>query len=335
MAILNYSTIQSAILGTPNILDDNSHYWNPIESALTLLVNISGSHEEVYGYYNKDTSIDSIKKGSVEQILKSTAYQIFKEHDKITDLVTKHPFIKERITTGPLARLEREDQIIYALSSLMIDVSFYQELREKGYMDWDDGTYEAAMIVSYGWRKALPFKIKLTQSSAEVHFETRRLIRSALKKHPNNVYLQFVAQRYGLSWYAKNAHQLQQSTDYFQILARSRKRSGAAVAMKTLGQSSLVDLGLRYRNPILIKSSLKKLERNFTPAQKKQGMILFAKAWANVYSHKKTGAKTLALKMAKDKNPFLKQQAIHVLNTIGEEKKAGTLLKKFNLLTNK
>lgn len=329
MAILNHSNIQSAILGNSKFMvGDNPHYWNPIESAISLLVTISGGHQEVYGYYSATDNYLKVHPDIFRQILKNTAYQIFKHQEKnIVDLIKEHRFIKKKITAGPFENLENEHQTIHALSLLLTDISFYQELRRKGYMDWDDGTYEAAIIIGYGWRKILPIKVKLTQSSADVHFETRQLIRDALKSYPKNTYLQFVAQRYSLSWYTKNNIQLQQSLGYFQTLANSRKRSELAVTMKTLGQSSLVDMGLRYQKPALIHSSLKKLERRFSSTQKNQNMILFAKAWASVYDNKKTQAKTLALKIAASHNSFLKHQAVHILKTLGETRKAASILK--------
>lgn len=327
MTTIKLTNIQAAVLGLLNRpVSKSIHYWNPIETALSALISIAGSHKEMHGYYTGNVLTINTVRRVFKDILIHTAYQIYKHHPDVAPIVLQHPFAKKSIAKGPLARLAPDDRIAKMLGSLMADLSFYNQLREKGYMSWDDGTYEAAIIIGYGWRKILKDKLKLSQSNSKIHFATRDLIQTALRDYPDNDLLKFVTERYASSWYIKNSLQLQQSIDYFQSLASSRKRSNKALILKTLGQSSLIDLGLRYQQTDLIKTTVKKLERNLKPAQKNQGMLLFANAWASVYSDKRSNAKKLALQLANNQNLFLKKQAANILYQVKEEKQALRIL---------
>ncbi|BDS10457.1 hypothetical protein [Aureispira anguillae] len=333
MTLLKSSSIQTAILGKLPIktISKDSLYDHPIQIALASLVSIAGHTKEIQGYYNGQAETARAVQRAFKQTIFCTAYQIFKHHPNIAQAVLQHPFSKKKVTNGPLARLNHQDRVVKTLGFLLVDIFFYQSLREEGYMDWDDGSYEAALLIAYGWRKILPDKIKLTQSSRTVHFKARNLLRQALKDYPKNELLPFVAQRYSSSWYLKNPLQLKQSVTYFQTLATSKKRSETAKAMKLLGQSSLVDLGLRYKKPDLIHNTIQKLERNLTIVQKNQGILLFAKAWANVYNNKPKAAQDIALQIADKKSSFFKYQAATILHTVGAEKKANNLFKTLNL----
>lgn len=330
MANIQPSSIQAAILGSlESPISEDIYSKNPIEAALPALISIAGSRKEMNGYYSGNTTTAHTVNTIFKNILIRTAYQIYKHHPDIVSKVLNRPFIKKKIKENALTS---EDHVLKILSSSIMDINFYINLRKKGYMDWDDGSYETAIIIGYGWKRTLSPKMQLGQPNTTIHFATRCLIHHALQDYPENDLLKFVAQRYRSSWHINSPVQLQKSIGYFQALTASKKDSQAALVMRFLGLSSLIDLGLRYKKANLITTTIKKLENNLIAIEQNQGMLLFAKAWANVYDKKVKTAKDLALQLASKENLFLKQQAAAILYKVNEETQAAKLLQQINSL---
>ncbi len=302
-------------------------YRNPFQESMAAVVAISGSDLEPTGYYTGSPDALSASKRAFKDARYQTAWQILKHHPKVGEFALNHPLVKKKVEKGPFRRLTYEDRVVRALGQIMVDIKTYTSLRKKGYMNWDNGSYEAAMAIGYGWRRVMQDKVKLTQSHLEVHFETRNLLRDLSRQYRSNAYIHLVKERYHASFYLKNDAQLAKSTAYFQELAKTKGDAIEAQAFRMMGHSSLVDLGLRYQQPAMIESSIENLMIDLPEGANNSAPVLFAQAKAKMYDHKAEDAKRLAMKLAKSDRSFYKYQAAGFLKTLGETQQAANLLK--------
>ncbi len=310
-----------------------SHFYtNPIELAIPALLSVSGGPKETVPYYQNTIQNISDVKRAFKGTLYHTANAMLMHNEKLSEMALNHPAIKSKLNTGPLARLAYPEKVTRALGLLLVDISTYLGLSTKGYMDWDDGTYETAMAISYVWRRTMIDKFKLTQSHTQVHFESRTYLKSLLKKYPNQPFARFAEERYKMAWYLKNEAQKKQAKDYFSTLSKTKGTDETSRLWRLLGNSSLIDFGLRYSNPKVLQQSFENLSSDLTQKEKEQPAIQLAKAKMFVQMKDTTSVKKIASKLSKYNSIFYKKEAIDLYTIIGDTKKS-TLLEKQLLKT--
>lgn len=316
---MKFSNIKASILGTTvSQKGEEQEKKAPLETAISALVNISGGPKEVKGYDFGDEN-SFLKAGNSFQIIcHQVSTEIQKRYPKkVKTIVEKSPFYRKKKDADLYSNLSEDEKDSQLLAGLLTEFSFYLELRSSKFLGWDDGDLDAAMMIVYGWRKTIPRKIKLVDSSAKVHFETRKLIREALKDYPKNHWVKFVAQRYQNAWYFKNGKQLAESIQYYKNTGPLPKKKEDRLVIKALGHSSLVDLGLRYQNGDLIKEHIEALDKELKPTNEEKSMFLLAEAWGNVHNKDQPSAKSIALQLTNKQNPLFKKQGLKLLKTLG------------------
>ncbi|MCX2763085.1 hypothetical protein [Aquimarina muelleri] len=303
------------------------NYINPIELAIPALLSVSGGPKEIVPYYQNTSDNISDIKVVFKGILYHTANAMLTHNKKLGEMALNHPAIRDKIHVGPLARLTYPEKTTRALGLLFVDTSTYLGLRNKGNMDWDDGTYETAMAISYLWRRVMTDKFKLTQSHNQVHFETRIYLKNLLKKYPDQPFVRFVEERFKMAWYLKNDPQKKEVKNYFSTLSKIKGTDDTSKLWRLLSNSSLIDFGLRYPDPELLQESFENLESDLEQKIIEQPAIQLAKAKMFAQIKDTTSVKKIALKLSKYNSIFYKKESIQLYNIIGDTKKS-TLLQK-------
>lgn len=315
------------LLKRPKNIKGTHYYINPIELAIPALLSVSGGPKEIVPYYNNTPDSISDIKSVFKGTLYHTANAMLTHNEKLSEMALNHPAIRDKINIGPFARLAYPEKVTRALGLLLVDVSTYLGLCNKGYMDWDDGTYETAMAISYVWRRTMIDKLKLTQSHNQVHFESRIYLKSLLKKYPNQPFVQFVEERYKMAWSLKNEYQKKEAKDYFSTFSKTKGTNDTSRLWRLLGNSSLIDFGLRYPNSKILQQSFENLALDLREKEKQQPAIQLAKAKMFAQMKDTASVKKIASKLTKYNSLFYKKESIQLYNIIGDTKKA-TLLEK-------
>lgn len=305
-------------------------YTNPVKYSIPALLSVSGNPSEVNNYfYSTPDNLSDFKK-VLKGNLYQTAYQIFNHHPKVSTFALNHKAIKSKINNGPIERLPYTDKVTRVLGLLMVDFKNFLWLKKNGYLNWDDGTYEACMAITYGWRRVLPDKVKLTQSHTDVHFETRSYLKSLAVQYPNQPLVRFVLERYQMAWYYKNQQQINKTKDYFEKLSKTRATNDTAKTLKILGASSLADMALRYRQPKILEKALKDIDKQIPKKTVKESTaLIWAETQLKLQKGDTASAKKLTDKLYKNSDAYFKKESAFIYEKLGETKKAKRIINKY------
>lgn len=313
-------------------LKEKNSYTNPKKFIIPALLTVSGNPKEIKSYFASDPENISDFKKVLKGTLYHTAHEIYQQHPEVSSYAMNHPALKKKLDAGPFARLSYTDKVSRALGLLLVDFKNYVWLKKSGYLNWDDGSYEACMMISYGWRRMLPDKLKLTQSAINTHFEMRPYLKKLTLEYPDQPLIQFVSERYEMAWYQKNSQQISRSVDYFNSLRKLAPETELSKSLQLLGTSSLADLALRYQKTDLLITAINNLEQELPQKKiKERSTLIYAKIQVKLLQGDTIAAKLLIDKLSRYGTAALKKESAYIYEKIGETKKAERVRKKLKL----
>ncbi|XLS28694.1 hypothetical protein ACJD0Z_16035 [Flavobacteriaceae bacterium M23B6Z8] len=327
-----HDNVKSAILNKRFDLSLNQkqiEYPAPVSVILPALLSISGGIGEVLNY----TQQDKYGLEKMRLAFKSTRFYVARElvtkNPEAKKYALNHPFIKAKIHQGPFEKMKYIEKTVTAMALLLTDINTLLYTKKKGWLDWDDGSCQAMISVIYGWRPLLPIKVKLTQKKEEVFFLARRYMYNLLTQYPDNYLVRFVWERYQLAWYYKNSQQIQTAEEFFRELAEEKGANEKVKTKNLLGNSSCIDLSLRYKKPQILRRSLEEIASQ-VPAQlfKTSPTILLTNIQLNLLEGNLVTAKKLTDKLYKNDHTFFKRESALLYDQMGQKTKSKNILKK-------
>lgn len=296
---------------------------DPLPLALSAVTLLSGGEYEIK-HYQVLCKSEKMAGQSVFKLLRlQVASKILAHCPEIEAKVYLHPAVQQKTASLALERMPKPLRTTRLLAKLLLDVEQMQHIQRKGFFAWDDGSYQAALLIDYLWRYTTDSKHWLTQKPKQLCFSARELAHNLFKQYPDNPWLCVLQARYRQSWYLLN--QQQQNNGQAQLenlIVPNHNHLNLVVA------GSLLDLGIRYENTRLIEHSIDALQALLTP-KKNHAALLLAQTWLHVIADDVPTTQLLLAKLKRKRADTIRSATIPLLERAGEHLRAKQLRKHY------
>jgi hypothetical protein len=297
---------------------------NPLPYCVAALIATAGGRKEISHYCGGHYSAHSIAKKAFMAGIYNTAQRMLTEHPKLFKEIHSKKIAKKRIK-GPLKKASAKKKAFKTLGFILTDTESLTDYISTGYFDWDNGDYLAALFIALGWTPQLINKIRFY----ELHGRPcNDLIRILPKKFPDHELLKWAIARYKASFYYLFPEQKKQIRTVFSQLASKPGKSEKAKALQLIGASSLIDFGIRFKQPELIEEAAQKIANIL---EKQSIPVTTAFAWAQTLRNNKEEATHLALQVSEEKKENYILHASKIFKANGNIQKSNMLLKRIHI----
>jgi hypothetical protein len=262
--------------------------------ALAGLMTVSGSVHELGGY--RELTERELQLGSAlfRTAVAAVARWLVRERPEVAEQALSHPWVRSKSESGPLFRLPESERAVKAVRLLLADSKTFIGWQREGRLDADDGGAQAAMAVVYGWRKVVSTRRGIFESATWAHRQSAVVRELALDAHPGHLLLRLVQARWMLAWRWLSPAQRGEVIGPITELAAPATAPLAEPA-RLFATSSLVDVGLRFRQPGLVNTALDWLHELLAPGQPEHPRLTAHRAWAEALAGDPNRARRLAV----------------------------------------
>ncbi len=301
---------------------------DPLEYALAAVTMLAGTRHEIARYSILTIEEQKAAHVSLKTMRHQIARRILSHHPEIESKILKTVLAPRKVNGGPLRRMPREDRTVRLLSKLLLDVAETEKLKKRGYFGWDDGRAQAALVIDYAWRSATDHKEWRTQKPRNLLFAARFFARSVFQEFADNIWVQGVRARYFMAWHVPDKRATETAKGVFNDLSSKGKGGTDAADRQWFAASSLLDVGLRQRDPDGTRAALQMLRQSIEPMfkrRKEHPFFTLTEAWSLAMGGKDKQAMDLLATVTRSRNSEIRAKAIPVFSFLGEHGKASKL----------
>jgi hypothetical protein len=305
---------------------------DPMEYALSAITMLAGTRHEIAGYSFLTAEEQKAAHVSLKTMRHQIARSILSHHPEIERKILEIVLAPRKVNAGPLRRMPREERTVRLLSKFLLDVVETEKLKKRGYFGWDDGRAQAALVIDYAWRLATDHKEWRTQKPKNLLFAARFFTRSVFREFSDNIWVRGVRARYFMAWHVPDKRAIEAAKEVFDELSSTGEGGPDAADRQWFAASSLLDIGLRQRDPDGTRAALQSLRQGIEPMftwRREHPFFTLNEAWSLAMDGKDKQAVDLLATVTRSRNSEIRAKAIPLFSFLGEHDKASTLERQF------
>lgn len=279
---------------------------------------IANGSERTVGGYRQLTPLElAIQRGLFRTTTMKVAQRLLVENPDHVDAVRTHEWVFNKLESGPMKRMVRTDQAINGLRALLSFPPYAIQCHQQGLLKWDDGDAHAALLITYHWPESI------LKRAYEVTQEDLDAVRDgALERYADNKFLRLVDSHISLAWESQSNDARERQIEKMQQIAEEPVVDDRTRALKLSALSSLMDSGLRLREPALAEQSFEQLKKEMKPEGDIQHRLQSQRAWMATQRGDMDTARELAIGLSNSDQEFVRAESAQILLNLGEEQSA-------------